>query len=119
MNQLYAVGETACNGVHGRNRLASNSLLESMVFAGRAAEDLMASYDKVKHDQGVFRSIDYTQYQDEKALQELYADLVKKEIDRADKAMKIKEEAEEEGPDSLPSALHRASEKQQNPAARV
>lgn len=119
MNQLYAVGETACNGVHGRNRLASNSLLESMVFAGRAAEDLMASYDKVKHDQGVFRSIDYTQYQDEKALQELYADLVKKEIDKADKAMKIKEEAEEEGPDSLPSALHSASEKQQNPAARV
>ena len=37
MKHLYAAGETACNGVHGANRLASNSLLESLVFAKRAA----------------------------------------------------------------------------------
>ena len=37
MPRLYAVGETACNGVHGKNRLASNSLLESLVWARRAA----------------------------------------------------------------------------------
>ncbi len=44
MERLYAVGETACNGVHGKNRLASNSLLETLVFAKRAAKHLMGDY---------------------------------------------------------------------------
>lgn len=44
MERLYAAGETACNGVHGKNRLASNSLLESLVFARRAAQQITEQY---------------------------------------------------------------------------
>lgn len=58
---LYAIGETACNGVHGANRLASNSLLESLVFASRAAHDVIEQIDTIEWNH---QKLDILQYPD-------------------------------------------------------
>ena len=51
VDNMYAIGETSFTGLHGANRMASNSLLECFVFAFAAAEDILARLDSVKlHD---------------------------------------------------------------------
>lgn len=48
LDRLYAIGETACTGLHGANRMASNSLLECLVFGHAAGEDLLARLDDLE-----------------------------------------------------------------------
>ncbi len=50
IDNLYAIGETACSGLHGANRLASNSLLECIVFGRIAAKEILATKPRVLND---------------------------------------------------------------------
>lgn len=83
MKNLYAIGETSCNGVHGANRLASNSLLEALVFAKRAATCFLEKIETIPFD-NVSKNLKSTTYKYEKDWQENYEKLVLSEIKRKD-----------------------------------
>ncbi len=83
MKHLYAVGETACNGVHGRNRLASNSLLESLVFSKRAAELIAADKSEKSGD---IPFVDPDGYLEKSVREKAFRKLIMDEIKRKDKA---------------------------------
>jgi L-aspartate oxidase len=53
IRRLYVIGESSCTGLHGANRLASNSLTEAVVYADRAAKHAVAQIEKIEFQEGI------------------------------------------------------------------
>ncbi len=97
MPRLYAVGETCCNGVHGKNRLASNSLLESLLFSKRAAQDIKKNISAVPSDtaEKAAAATDSLKYADPKKLLKKYIKDVNLAVAMANDGLDVNEKFKE------------------------
>lgn len=91
MDHLYASGETCCNGVHGANRLASNSLLESLVFGKAGAYDINESISRRSFEKfdgmsteeiAAAYGLDLSEYEDVERHKQISKERIWKEINR-------------------------------------